>query len=124
MKLALTESNTFAIISGMFAIIETGGKQYLVSPKDKIRVEKLSTESDAVTFDKVLLVSDPSSASGGSGQAEIGAPFVPGAKVTAKVLKQARTRKLRIFKYKAKVRYRRRIGHRQEFTELEIQSIA
>lgn len=105
----------------MFAIIETGGKQYLVSPKDKIQVEKLAADGDTIIFDKVLLVSDPQA---GSGQAKIGAPHVPGAKVTARVLKQARTRKLRIFKYKAKVRYRRRIGHRQEFTELEIESIA
>lgn len=99
----------------MFAIIETGGKQYLVSPKDKIQVEKLAAEGDTVVFDNVLLVSDKNT--------KIGAPFVSGAKVTAKVLKQARTRKLRIFKYKSKVRYRRRIGHRQHFTELEIQSI-
>ena len=100
----------------MFAIIETGGKQYLVSPKDKIRVEKLAVNGDQVVLDKVLLVSDK--------ETKIGSPFVSGAKVTAKVLKQGRGRKLRIFKYKSKVRYRRRIGHRQEFTELEIQSIA
>ena len=99
----------------MFAIIETGGKQYLVSPKDKIRVEKLAVSGDSVVFDKVLLVSDK--------ETKIGAPFVAGAKVTAKLLKQGRERKLRIFKYKAKVRYRRRIGHRQEFTEVEIESI-
>ena len=100
----------------MFAIIETGGKQYLVSPKDKIRVEKLAADSDQIIFDKVLLVSYKDT--------KIGSPFVAGAKVTAKVLKQGRDRKLRIFKYKSKVRYRRRIGHRQEFTELEIQSMA
>ena len=100
----------------MFAIIETGGKQYLVFPKDKIRVEKLAAETDTVTFDKVLLVSDKDT--------QIGSPFVSGAKVTAKVMKQGRERKMRIFKYKSKVRYRRRIGHRQEFTDLEIESIA
>ena len=99
----------------MFAIIETGGKQYLVSPKDKIKVEKIAADGDKVLFDKVLLVSDKDT--------KIGAPYVSGAKVTAKVLRQARERKMRIFKYKAKVRYRRRIGHRQEFTELEILSI-
>ena len=117
----LTTGQAFVSILPMFAIIETGGKQYLVSPKDKIQVEKLAVEGDQVVFDKVLLVSDPST---GSGQAKIGSPFVSGAKVIAKVLRQSRTRKLRIFKYKSKVRYRRRIGHRQEFTELEIQSIA
>lgn len=105
----------------MFAIIETGGKQYLVSPKDKIRVEKIAVDGDTVTFDKVLAVSDPST---GSGQAKIGNPFVSGAKVMAKVLRSGRAKKIKILKYKAKVRYRRRKGHRQEFTELEIQSIA
>src|SRR3989338_135887 len=100
----------------MFAIIETGGEQYLVSPKDKIKVEKLAVDGDSITFDKVLLVSDKDT--------KIGSPFVSGAKVVAKVVKQGRDKKLRIFKYKSKVRYRRRIGHRQHFTELEIESIA
>lgn len=100
----------------MFAIIETGGKQYLVSPKDKIRVEKIVASGDEVVFDKVLLVSDKDT--------KIGSPYVGGAKVIAKVLKQGRDRKLRIFKYKPKVRYRRRLGHRQQFTEVEIQSIS
>lgn len=100
----------------MFAVIETGGKQYLVSPKDKIRVEKIAVDGDEVIFDKVLLVSD--------NDTKIGSPYVAGAKVTARMIKQGRDRKLRIFKYKAKVRYRRRLGHRQHFTELEIQSIA
>ena len=99
----------------MFAIIETGGKQYLVSPKDKIQVEKLAVEGDQVVFDKVLLVSDKDT--------KIGSPFIAGAKVTAAVLKAGRAKKIRIFKYKSKVRYRRRIGHRQEFTEVEIKSI-
>lgn len=99
-----------------FAIIETGGKQYLVSPNEKIRVEKLAVTGAEVVFDKVLLVSDKDT--------KIGNPLVSGAKVTAKVLKQGRDKKLRIFKYKAKVRYRRRIGHRQQFTEVEIKSIA
>jgi large subunit ribosomal protein L21 len=105
----------------MFAIIETGGKQYLVSPKDKIKVEKLAASGDSIIFDKVLLISDPQA---GSGQAKVGTPFVSGAKVVAKVLQQGRGKKLRIFKYKPKVRYRRRLGHRQQFTELEIESIA
>jgi large subunit ribosomal protein L21 len=100
----------------MFAIIETGGKQYLVSPKDKIRVEKIEAKGDEVVFDKVLLVSDK--------EAKIGTPYVNGAKVTAKVLRQGRAKKLRIFKYRPKVRYRRRIGHRQQFTEIQIVSIA
>lgn len=102
----------------MFAIIHTGGKQYLVSPQDKIQVEKLPGEQGAeVVFDEVLLVSKDK-------DTKVGKPYVAGVKVVGKVLKQARTKKLKIFKYKAKVRYRRRIGHRQQFTELEIQSIA
>jgi|SRR3990167_8343874 len=99
------------------AVIETGGKQYLVSPKDKIRVEKLSGEAGSdINFDKVLLVAE-------DGDVKIGKPYVSGAKVAAKVVTQGRTKKIKIFKYKAKVRYRRRLGHRQEFTEIEIQTI-
>lgn len=101
-----------------FAVVETGGKQYLVSPKSKLKVEKLPGQAGSeVVFDKVLLRSDHANV-------EIGRPHVSGAKVMAKVLKQGRARKIRIFKYKSKVRYRRRKGHRQEFTEVEIQSIA
>jgi|SRR3989338_9080273 len=98
-----------------FAIIETGGKQYLVSPKDKIRVEKLAGDGE-IAFDKVLLVS-------GDKDVKIGNPFVSGAKVMGKVLRQARDKKIRILKYHSKTRYRRRKGHRQEFTEVEITSI-
>ena len=100
-----------------FAIIETGGKQYLVSPKDKIKVEKISPSGDEVNFDKVLLVADGSAV-------KVGQPHVTGAKVVGKILTQGRGRKIRIFKYKPKVRYRRHAGHRQEYTEIEIQSIA
>lgn len=100
-----------------FAIIETGGKQYLVSPKTRIRVEKLPQETGGeISFDKVLLV-------GGDAEPKIGKPYVVGAKVAGKVLQQGRGRKIRIFKYKSKVRYRRRKGHRQDFTEIEIQNI-
>jgi large subunit ribosomal protein L21 len=101
-----------------FAIIETGGKQYLVSPNLKLKVEKLPVpENGQVVFDKVLLTGDGQNI-------KIGKPYVNGAKVTAKVLKQGRARKIRIFKYHAKTRYRRRKGHRQEFTEVEIQAIS
>ena len=101
-----------------FAIIETGGKQYLVSPKDKLKVEKLPVaEGGEAVFDKVLLLEN-------NGEVKVGKPYLEGAKVTGKVLEQGRAKKIRIFKYKAKVRYRRRIGHRQEYTEVEIQAIA
>ncbi len=100
-----------------FAIIETGGKQYLVSAKDKIRIEKLpEAEGQEVVFDKVLLTGDEQNV-------QIGKPYLAQAKVIGKVLKQGRARKIRIFKYKAKVRYRRRKGHRQFFTQVEIQAV-
>ena len=101
----------------MFAIIETGGKQYLVSPENKIRVEKLSSaDGGEIVFDKVLLVSNDK-------DLKIGKPYIEGAKVTGQVIKSGRARKIRIFKYKSKVRYRRRKGHRQHFTEVEIKAI-
>lgn len=100
-----------------FAVIETGGKQYLVSPKDKLKIEKIPGEEGSdVHFDRVLLVADGS-------DVKLGKPFISNAKVMARVLKQGRAKKIRILKYKSKVRYRRRKGHRQEFTEVEIARI-
>lgn len=97
-----------------FAIIETGGKQYKVSAGVKIKVEKLNAkEGDNFTFDKVLLSADGDSV-------KIGAPYVAGAKVEAKVLRQARDRKKIVFKYHSKTRYKKKKGHRQFFSELEI----
>lgn len=101
-----------------YAIIETGGKQYLVSSGNKIKIEKLPVEGgQEVVFDKVLLISDEK-------ETKIGRPHLTGAKVSGKVLKQGRGKKIRILKYKPKVRYRRRKGHRQYYTEIEIKSIA
>ncbi len=101
----------------MLAVIKTGGKQYLVQPGDKIKVEKLDEkEGKEITFDEVLLSMKDKTP-------EIGAPFVKGAKVTAKVLGDGKRDKLIIFKYKSKKRYKRKIGHRQQFTEVEITSI-
>ena len=101
----------------MLAVIKTGGKQYLVSPGDKIKVEKLEAEEGKeITFDEVLLCDN-------DGKTQIGAPSIEGAKVTAKVLKQGKGTKLIIFKYKPKKRYKRKIGHRQTFTEVEILEI-
>ena len=105
----------------MLAVIKTGGKQYLVSPGDKIKVEKLEIEEGKeITFEEVLLFDKTSDGT----KMEIGAPFVIGAKVTAKVLGQGKGVKLIIFKYKPKKRYKRKIGHRQTFTEVEILSIS
>ena len=97
-----------------FAIIETGGKQYRVAQGMKLRVEKLAVEAGAtVTFDKVLLVADGDSV-------KIGAPYISGEKVEAKVVEQGRDKKKIIFKYHSKTRYRKKKGHRQHFTEVEI----
>lgn len=100
----------------MYAIIKTGGKQYNVEEGKIITIEKLSvSEGDEVTFDEVLLLSGDT--------VKIGQPFVVGAKVIAKVLAQGKEKKIRIFKYKAKSNYRRRQGHRQPFTKVQIEKI-
>lgn len=97
----------------MFAIIETGGKQYRVQENDFVFVEKLeANEGDTVVFDKVLMVND-----------KIGAPYVEGAKVTAKVEAQGRAKKVIVFKYKSKKNYHKKQGHRQPFTKVQITSI-
>lgn len=101
----------------MFAIVEIGGKQYRVSPGDKLRVEKLeAAEGDSVNFDKVLLTADGE-------KVAIGSPYISGAVVEGKVAKQARNRKIIVFKYSSKTRYRKKKGHRQYFTEIEVVSI-
>lgn len=100
----------------MYAIIKTGGKQYCVEEGKIITVEKLDVAAgDEVTFEEVLLISGDA--------VKIGQPTVAGAKVTAKVLAQGKEKKIRIFKYKAKSSYRRRQGHRQPFTKVQIEKI-
>lgn len=102
----------------MYAIIKTGGKQYKVTEGDSIFVEKLDADEGAsVTFDEVLAVADGDTV-------KVGAPFVEGAKVTAKVEKNGKGKKIRVFKYKAKSNYRRRMGHRQPFTKVVIEKIS
>ena len=97
-----------------FAIIQTGGKQYKVSSGQKLKIEKLDAEKDGkVVFDNVLLTVDGDSV-------KIGAPYVEGAKMEAKVLRQARDKKKIVFKYHSKTRYRKKKGHKQPFTEVEI----
>lgn len=101
----------------MYAIIETGGKQYRVAPGDKLRIEKLAAgDGEVVTFDKVLAVQN------GSGL-KVGTPVVAGAKVTAKVVSQGKYPKILVFKYRHKTNYRRRYGHRQPYTEIVIEGI-
>lgn len=100
----------------MYAIIETGGKQVKVEKDQVIYVEKLDAEvGSEVTFDKVLFL--------GGDKTVIGAPYVKGAKVTAKVEKQGRAKKIIIFKYVCKNNERRKHGHRQSYTKLTITGI-
>lgn len=101
----------------MYAIIKTGGKQYRVQEGDNIFIEKVAGEVDSqVVFDQVLAVVK-------DGDVKIGTPVVEGAKVTAKVLKQGKEKKILVFKYKEKSNYRRRQGHRQPFTKVVIEKI-
>ena len=101
----------------MYAVIKTGGKQYRVSPGDSIEVEKLPYEVGAkIELDQVLLVAGDSNAS-------IGQPLVEGARVKATVTRQAKGRKVIVFKYRSKKRYRRKKGHRQFLTRLRIDEI-
>ncbi|MQG35002.1 MAG: 50S ribosomal protein L21 [SAR202 cluster bacterium] len=100
-----------------YAVFKTGGKQYRVKPGDTLDVELLSAPIDSVAeFGEVLALSD-------GGEVTIGSPLVEGAKVTAQVLSHYKDRKLMVYKYKAKNRYRRKRGHRQTYTRLQIQDI-
>ncbi|XOA43028.1 MAG: 50S ribosomal protein L21 [Candidatus Nealsonbacteria bacterium] len=101
----------------MFAIIKTGGKQYIVSPGDKIKIEKINKEEgEKTTFNEVLLLQKGKTL-------EIGTPLVKKAKVEATIIKQGKSKKVIVFKYKASKRYKVKKGHRQRFTEVEITKI-
>ncbi len=101
----------------MYAIIKTGGKQYLVREGDVLRVEKLNAEEGAdITFDEVLAI-------GTDDGLKVGTPVVEGAKVEAKVLKHGKGKKVIVFKYKPKKNYRKKQGHRQPYTEVQISKI-
>ena len=101
----------------MYAVIETGGKQYKVSEGDVVFIEKLEiAEGEAVTFDKVLVVADGENVT-------VGAPLVAGATVTAKVEKQGKAKKIYVFKMKRKKNERTKKGHRQPFTKVVIEKI-
>ncbi|MBX0358857.1 50S ribosomal protein L21 [Halobacillus sp. Nhm2S1] len=100
----------------MYAIIETGGKQVKVEQGQEIYVEKMDVEAgESITFDKVLFV--------GGDNTKVGAPYVDGASVTAKVEKQGLQKKLTVFKYKPKKNYKRKQGHRQPYTKLVVEAI-
>ncbi len=97
----------------MYAIIETGGKQYRVQENDFLFIEKLEVnEGETVVFDKVLMV-----------EGKVGAPYVEGAKVSAVVEKQGKAPKIIVYKYKSKKNYHKKQGHRQPYTKVKITSI-
>lgn len=101
----------------MYAVIETGGKQYRVSEGDVVFIEKLEAEQeDTVTFDRVLIV-------GKEDGTVVGTPLVSGATVTAKVLKNARGKKITVFTYRAKKNSKRKMGHRQPYSKVQIEAI-
>lgn len=102
----------------MYAIIETGGKQYRVKNGDQIAVEKLSNVEDGskVVFDKVLVV-------GEGADVKVGAPYVEGSVVEGKAIETGKGKKVIIFKYKAKKDYRKKQGHRQPYTSVKIESL-
>ena len=101
-----------------FAVIKTGGKQYKVAEGQTLKVEKLNAEEGKeISFDDVLMVSN-------EGDLKIGAPKVEGVKVSAKVVKNGRAKKIIVFKYRAKKRYKKKAGHRQDFTEIQITKIS
>ncbi|MBI2463107.1 MAG: 50S ribosomal protein L21 [Candidatus Spechtbacteria bacterium] len=101
----------------MFAVIKTGGKQYIVEPGKRVRVEKLEFQKDAeVIFDSVLVYDSPKGV-------VVGQPFVPGVFVRGKVTEQGKADKVIVFKYTSKKRTRKLKGHRQPFTEVEVVAI-
>jgi large subunit ribosomal protein L21 len=101
----------------IYAVIEVGGKQYKVAPKQTIEVERLDVaEGDTVELDKVLFI-------GGDGDTLVGNPIIKGAKVVATCLGEAKGEKIIVFKYKSKVRYRRKKGHRQTYTKILVNEI-
>ena len=101
----------------MYAIIESCGKQYKVAEGDVVFFEKLDAEEGKkVTFDKVMLVSE-------DGKIQVGNPYVKGVKVEGKVVSHGKAKKIIVFKMKAKANYRRKYGHRQPYTKVEITSI-
>ncbi|EKD33442.1 MAG: hypothetical protein ACD_76C00029G0007 [uncultured bacterium] len=103
----------------MLAIIKTGGKQYKVSDKSVLKIEKLEAEAGkSVSFTPLLIASEDGKTF------KLGAPEVKGAKVTAMVLEQGKSKKVNVVKFKSKSRYRRRVGHRQPFTKIQIEEIS
>lgn len=102
----------------MFAVIKTGGKQYAVTPDQKIQIEKvIGAAGEKISFDEVLLINDGDATT-------VGTPMIAGAKVQGEVIEQGRDKKKIVFTYKSKTRQRTKKGHRQPYTEIKILSIA
>lgn len=96
------------------AVIQTGGKQYLVKPGQFLKIEKLNLPAqENFSFDKVLLIADEK-------EIKIGAPYIEGAKVSAKIEGEGRAKKINVIKYKSKTRYHKKYGHRQPYTQVAI----
>ncbi|MEA1961089.1 MAG: 50S ribosomal protein L21 [Bacillota bacterium] len=101
----------------MYAIVQTGGKQYKVAVGDILNVEKLdAVAGDKLTLDQVLMVKDEDGV-------KVGSPIVEGAKITVEVIEQGRGKKITVFKYKKRKNYRRKQGHRQAYTKLKVEKI-
>lgn len=102
----------------MYAVIQTGGKQYKVSEGDVLKVEKLAAEpGEKLVLDQVLMLNDD------NGNMKVGEPLVAGAKITVEVVEQGRNKKIIVFKYKKRKNYRKKQGHRQAFTKIKIEKI-
>jgi len=100
-----------------FAIIKSGGKQYKVLEKDHLKIEKIEAKKGSkISFSDILLISD-------NGKSKIGKPYVGGARVDAKIIDHGKHDKIRILKFKPKKRYKKLMGHRQNFSEIEIEKI-
>jgi len=103
----------------MYAIVEVGGRQHIMGPDDVVKVDRLDGEhGDEVMLDKVLAIRDD------DGELRVGRPYLEAASVTARVVQQGRERKIQVVKFKAKKRYRRKHGHRQAFTALQVVEIS
>jgi len=102
----------------MYALIQTGGKQFKVSEGTMLKVEKLAGEKGGtLVFDQVLMIA------GDDGEAKIGSPILDGAKVTAEIIEQGKNKKVVVYKYKKRKNYRRKQGHRQPYTKVIVKSI-
>jgi large subunit ribosomal protein L21 len=101
----------------MYAVVKTGGKQYRVSKGDRVKIEKIPGDVGAeVSFDQVLMI-------GGTDDVKVGTPHVSGATVSARIVKQDRSRKVMVFKFKRRQGYKKKQGHRQAYTQVEITGI-